>query len=81
MTKNNSAQPATTSTWEDARLENCEAILICLNNRRFVIARHDEPKDLWPIGGGWNKLRELKPGDEVIYKGDRTTVRAIDVYR
>jgi hypothetical protein len=68
-------------TSDETSLENCEAILICLNTRRFIVARHDEPKNLWPIGGGWDKLRDLKPGDEVIYKGDRTTVRAVDVYR
>ncbi|MGI9474377.1 MAG: hypothetical protein ACR2NZ_22740 [Rubripirellula sp.] len=66
---------------DDVSVENCEAVLICLNSRRFVVARPNEPKDLWPVDGGWEKLRQLKPGDEVIYKGDRTTVRALDVYR
>ncbi|MDE0862991.1 MAG: hypothetical protein OSA98_04330 [Rubripirellula sp.] len=66
---------------EDVSVEDCEAVLICLNSRRFVVARPGEPRDLWPLGGGWDKLRQLKPGDEVIYKGHLTTVRAVDVYR
>ena len=66
---------------DEVSVQNCEAMLICLNSRRFVVARPDEPKDLWPIDGGWKKLRDLKPGDEVIYKGEQTTVRALDVYR
>lgn len=71
----------TPPTFDDVSVQNCEAMLICLNSGRFVVARPNEPKDLWPVDGGWQKLRELKPGDEVIYKGDRTTVRALDVYR
>ncbi len=66
---------------EKDSLADCEAILVCLQNRRFVIARPDEPRDLWPLDGGWENLRELKPGDEVVYKGVRTIVRALDVYR
>lgn len=74
-------EPTQSPPLDQASLQNCEAVLICLNTRRFVVARHGEPKNLWPINGGWDKLRDLKPGDEVIYKGDRTTVRALDVYR
>ncbi len=66
---------------EHATLESCHSVIVCLNNRRFVVVRHEEPKDLWPIDGGWQKLRDLQPGDEVIYKGQRTRVRAVDIYR
>ncbi|MBD54330.1 MAG: hypothetical protein CMM05_04505 [Rhodopirellula sp.] len=66
---------------EDVTVEDCEAVLICLSTRRFVVARPGEPRDLWPVDGGWDKLRDLKPGDEVVYKGNVTTVRAVDVYR
>ena len=69
------------SSFEDSSLVDCEAVMICLSTRRFIIVRTREPKNLWPIDGGWDKLRDLKPGDEVIYKGERTTVRALDVYR
>jgi hypothetical protein len=71
----------TLPSFEEASLEDCQALLICLNNRRFVVVRTRQPKDLWPIDGGWEKLRHLKPGDEVIYKGQRTSVLALDVYR
>lgn len=66
---------------QQPNLENCESILIGLETRRFVVVRTDEPENLWPIAGGWDKLRDLKPGDEVIYKGARTTVRALQAYR
>jgi hypothetical protein len=69
------------TSFKEPSLEDCEAILICLNSNRFVVVCVGEPENLWPIDGGWDKLRDLKPGDEVIYKGDRTTVRALDVYR
>jgi hypothetical protein len=68
-------------SFEEHSLADCEAILVCLENRKFVVARPGEPRDLWPLDGGWEKLRELKPGDEVVYKGDRTIVRALEVYR
>lgn len=66
---------------EPVTLETCDSLILCLNNRRFVVVRHDTPKDLWPVDGGWPKVRQLRPGDEVVYKGQRTHVRAIDVYR
>ena len=66
----------------DKSLGSCDAVLVGLANRRFVIVRPDEPqRDLWPIDGGWQKIRRLKPGDSVIYKGTPTIVRAVDVYR
>jgi hypothetical protein len=80
QTPDSSNTPGTPSL-EELSLETCQAVLVCLNTRRFVVAWHDEPRDLWPINGGWERLRDLKPGDEVIYKGDRTTIRALDVYR
>ena len=46
-------------------------MLICLSTRRFVVARPGEPRDLWPVDGGWEKLRELKPGDEVFTRAGR----------
>ena len=66
---------------ERATLESCDSLILCLGDRRFVVVRHDDPRDLWPMDGGWPKLRQLQPGDEVIYKGQRTQVRAIAVYR
>ncbi len=62
-------------------LQQCDSVIVCLQNGRFVVVRYDSPHDLWPCDGGWEKIRELKPGDEVVYKGDLTTIRAIEVYR
>lgn len=68
-------------TLEQTALEDCDAVLICLNTRRFVVVRYAEPKNLWPIDGGWEKLRRLQPGDQVVYKGLIATVLALEVYR
>lgn len=66
---------------EQATLGTCESVILCLSNRRFVVVRPDDPRDLWPLDGGWPKLRHLRVGDEVIHKGERTRIRAVDVYR
>lgn len=70
------------ATLNEQSLDSCDAILIGLNCRRFVIVRPDEPqRDCWPVAGGWQKIRDLKPGDAVIYKGTPTIVQAVEVYR
>lgn len=66
----------------DDSLESCEALMVCLNNGRFVVVHPNEPqRALWPVGGGWNKVRQLKPGDEVVHNGTCTTVKAVEIYR
>ncbi len=65
-----------------ASVDDCEALLICLHTGRFVVARPDQPKrNLWPINGGWEKIRRLRVGDQVVYKGSTATVMAMEVYR
>ena len=36
---------------EDVTVEDCEAVLICLSTRRFVVARPGEPRDF--VADGW----------------------------
>ena len=60
-------------------LDNCDAVIIGLGARRFVIVEHDETNRLYPVAR--TGIRELKPGDEVIYQGSQETILAIDVYR
>lgn len=56
--------------------------MIGLDMRRVAIVRPEEPqRDLWPIRGGWEKVRTLKRGDRVIYRGTLAIVQAIEVYQ
>ena len=71
----------TLPSFEERTFDDCQAILVCLNNGTFVVVRHDEPKNLWPLRGGWQAMRRLRAGDDVIYKGERARVLALDVYR
>ena len=66
---------------ESLTLETCDSMILCLQNGRFVVVHPDAPRDLWPCDGGWEKVRDLKPGDQVVYKGDILAVRAVEVYR
>ena len=81
MTKSSPPEYRTETSVDDASIADCEALLVCLNSGRFVVVRPSEPKDLWPVDGGWEKIRELTPGDEVVYKGNKSIVRAVEVYR
>lgn len=57
-----------------------EALLVCIEPRRYVIVRHDGPQRLRPVEGGWEQLCRLQPGDRVIYEGTPTLVKAVEVY-
>jgi hypothetical protein len=61
-------------------IRDCQAMMVCLEGRRFVIVRPDEGCDLQFVDGDKSDLRELSPGDAVIYRGRESKVRAIDVY-
>ena len=76
--------------------ESCESLIFCLNNRRFVVVRKDTPSSIRPLDGNpigadpvdrnhvdedWTKIGRLRTGDEVFYKGEKATIRAVDRYR
>jgi hypothetical protein len=62
-------------------LETCPRMMICLSSRRFVIVQPEGPqRDLWPVNGGWEKIRNLQAGDEVVYRGCLATVRAVEAF-
>ena len=81
--------------------EACESLIVCLNDRRFVVVRKDAPSSLRPIAnppianppipsapipsapihGDWPILERLRAGDEVVYKGEKAIVRAVERYR
>jgi hypothetical protein len=61
-------------------LESCNAVMIGLGMRRFAIVRRGEPTHLRHVAGQRQRVRNLRPGDEVIYKGQRQIVRSLQVY-
>lgn len=46
---------------------------------RSVIVWRDRPKLVRPVEH--KRLRDLRPGDEVIFQGQRETIYAVEVYR
>lgn len=55
--------------------------MIGLGARRFVIVRQgDEPTGLKRVAAKPERIRDLMPGDEVVYKGQRLVVRSVQVY-
>jgi hypothetical protein len=84
------------TTHDQTTLEACESLIFCLNDRRFVVVRRDTPSILRPINEDaigqesvdrvqmewdWPKIGRLRAGDEVLYKGERAMIRAVDRYR
>jgi hypothetical protein len=61
-------------------LETCQAVMVALGTRRFVIFRRGEPTGLRPTTAAPQRVRDLTPGDEVIYKGRRYVVRSVQSY-
>ena len=61
-------------------LETCDAVLIALASRRFVIVRRDGKIPLWSAERLCRPIRELRRGECVYYKGNRDTVEALAVY-
>lgn len=65
---------------ERETLENCDAVMVALGNRRYVIIRRDEPTELRSLDPRRSRIRDLQPGDQVVYKGQQTFVRSLQVY-
>jgi hypothetical protein len=61
-------------------LETCEAVMIGLGTRRFTIIRRDEPTRIWAIHPRRDRIRDLRPGDEVLYDGEQHVIRSLQVY-
>ncbi len=61
-------------------LDFCQAMMLGLGLRRYVIVRRDAPiplRSLFPLR---QRVRDLQPGDEVLYKGQRVVVRSVEIY-
>ncbi len=61
-------------------LENAEAMLIALRSQRYVVVRRDRPLRLVPADRVCKRIRDLNPGDEVLYNGRRDQVVSLCVY-
>jgi hypothetical protein len=61
-------------------LETCNAVMLGLGARRFVIVRRGERSKLCHTDAPAKRVRDLRPGDEVIYKGQVHTERSLNVY-
>ena len=60
-------------------LEVCRAVMLGLGPR-YLIVRSDGPIPLRSLLPQRRRVRDLQPGDEVLYKGERVTVRSLEVY-
>lgn len=61
-------------------LAECDAVLIALQSRRFVIVRRGRGIPVWSAEQLCRPIRELRRGEAVYYKGNRDVVRAMTVY-
>ena len=63
-------------------LDDCDAVIIALKAMvgppRYVIVRQDErQRRMFPTERICKRIRDLQPGDEVIYNGRRETVHGL----
>ena len=65
---------------EENDLEKCQAVMIGFNSRRFVIVRRDGSTPLRLCDGPRKRVRDLQPGDKVIYKGQLHVVKTLQIY-
>jgi hypothetical protein len=63
----------------ESPLESCRAIMLGLGSR-YVIVRRDDPIPLRSLQPRRQRVRDLQPGDVVIYKQAHCVVRSIEIY-
>lgn len=61
-------------------LESCDAVIIALQSRRYVVVYRDRPIVIWPMDRICRSIRTLRPGDKVRYKGKTDIVQVMKVY-
>lgn len=74
-----------TAPGESVTLQDCQALMVCLDGGRFAIVSVDAGLDgaspAILICDEKPDLRDLVAGDRVLYRGDECRVRAIAIYR
>ncbi len=63
-----------------SRFVNCDAVVVSLSPTRHVIVRRDDAQRVVPVERICKAIRNLKPGDQVIYNGRRETVYGLSVF-
>lgn len=58
----------------------CDAWIICLQSRRFVIIRRGEKPRLRSAEQLCRPVEEFAPGEPVYYNGHRDVIRTLAVY-
>ena len=72
--------PPTSPPLDRSSLESCQAVIVGLGLRRFVVVRREGPPVLRQVEPKRERVRDLQPGDEVPYKGRREVVRSLQVF-
>ena len=70
---------------QDVNLDNCQAIQFYPEPEGDAVASsfivwRDGPKHTRPLDKS-QRLRELRPGDALLFKGRTLTIRAVEIYR
>jgi hypothetical protein len=68
------------STTHNSALETCDALIIGLGVRRWVIVRREGEQPIRALDPARQRVRDLQVGDEVVYKDTIEIVRSIAVY-
>ena len=64
----------------DISLDNCEAVCVWFGKLNCAIVWKDRPKYVRPVDRE-KRIRDLRPGDRVTYRGEPRVVRRVEVYR
>ncbi len=60
--------------------DRCDAVIIGLQSKRFVIVRRDGAKRIWSAKRLCRPVGEFVPGEPVYYGGRRDVIRVIRAY-
>ena len=62
-------------------LETAEALAFWFSALHCVIVWRDGPHHLQPVNRATRRLRDIRPGDEVTWRGQPRTVKSVAVFR
>ena len=65
----------------DLDLESAEALAFWFSALHCVIVWRDGPHFLQPVNLATQRIRDIRPGDEVTWRGQPHTVKSVAVYR
>lgn len=62
-----------------ADFDRCDALMFWFNPRHCVIVWRDGPQYLRPADAA-KRIRDLRPGDSVFWRGKPRTIHSVSVY-